>query len=828
MQHNEVRPVDSSAGDESCDSSIPPVRGSLVRSLGMRKPGTSTSRAPAAAAGESGQPRRRRWLSVVLAVLLVGGVDVSMHSTPAAAATVSYNGAVGAPRIGMIGDSVMAAIRWGGTWAPLQRFNYTYDAESCRRTVGTSCRGREGFAPDNTVQAMRRLRGQLGDVVFIGTGYDDAGSTFSSAVDAVMAEAAAQGIRTVVWLTMRTADVTYVGPTYYSNSNTFRDNNRILLAKQTQFGGRLRIADWATYSASRPDWVLSDGVHLSGSGSWAFAQYITDQAALALRTMDAPAAPAVTATVLGPTQVRLNWNAPAFAGKSPVLEYGFQRSSTTDPTWRSGMAGGASARSIVLGGLEPNTTYRFHMAARNASGWSAFSNVVTVTTRVVPPWTPGFNVSVLSPTSVRLHWLPPAITGGAPILEYGFQRSSSSDPRWRSGPAGGPSSRSRDLGGLVAGETYRFRIAARNSAGWSVMSGIITVTMRVAPPSAPSVTATATGPGQVRLDWTPGSSGGAPIVEYGFQRWAANDPIWRSGPSGGGSARSRSFSGLTPGVTYQFRVAARNSGGWSPMSAAATVTVAGESMMLTSSAEVSALDAEPVTESTEVEVTDSTYVDVTESTAIEVTESTDVEVDEVEATVPGESGGVSGVVFADADGDGVRDESDPRIGGVTVRVVSRTTGVIVAETLTGNDGGYSFDSIDAHPIIEVVLPDGTQPTRLDAGADDTVDSDADPVAVVRGGAESTVRIDIAGKDDPDHVDLGLVPLPDPAATTTTSTDEVPTTTAPASSTTSAPPTTTSAPPVTTSPQVPTTVVVPATTVAATTSAAPPETAGGDE
>ena len=44
-----------------------------------------------------------------------------------------YNGAGSAPRIGIIGDSTIAALSWTNTWGPLRRFKYTYDAESCRR-----------------------------------------------------------------------------------------------------------------------------------------------------------------------------------------------------------------------------------------------------------------------------------------------------------------------------------------------------------------------------------------------------------------------------------------------------------------------------------------------------------------------------------------------------------------------------------------------------------------------------------------------------------------------------------------------------------------------
>jgi len=231
--------------------------------------------------------RRCRRLGGAIASVTLG-VVTCLPSNSVEAAPVTYVGATGAPRISVIGDSVMSGIRWYGAWAPLRRFNYTVDVESCRRTLAFSCRGREGYAPDNTISAMRRLRGQLGSVLVVGTGYNDPGVTFARAVDAVMAEAAAQGIPVVIWATMRTAGVSYVSPTYASSVSTFRNNNQILLAKAAQYGGRLQVADWATYSASRREWVGSDGVHLTPSGATAMAGFIADQAAIALGQISTP------------------------------------------------------------------------------------------------------------------------------------------------------------------------------------------------------------------------------------------------------------------------------------------------------------------------------------------------------------------------------------------------------------------------------------------------------------------------------------------------------------------------------------------------------------
>lgn len=112
------------------------------------------------------------------------------------------------------------------------------------------------------------------------TGYNDAGTTFASSVDAIMAEAQRQGIAKVMWLTMRTADVSYVAPTFQSNTYTFRDNNRILLQKSEQYGGRLQIADWATFTADKVSWFASDGVHYQPAGARGAGAFIAAQSTL--------------------------------------------------------------------------------------------------------------------------------------------------------------------------------------------------------------------------------------------------------------------------------------------------------------------------------------------------------------------------------------------------------------------------------------------------------------------------------------------------------------------------------------------------------------------
>jgi peptidoglycan hydrolase-like protein with peptidoglycan-binding domain len=229
-------------------------------------------------------------VGVLVVTALAAPSPVSRPEPASAYTTIFYDGAGDAPHIGLIGDSTLAATRWYGILGELTRYNFVLDAESCRRTTHTSCRGREGYAPENTLTVMRRLEGRWGRVLVLMTGYDDPGFDFGDAIDAVMREAIRQGIPRVMWLTFRTADVTYVGPTYNSDLHTFRDNNKLLLQKALRYGGRLQIANWAGYSARHPGWVASDGVHLTPAGTIAVTEFIADKVAavLAGRTITPP------------------------------------------------------------------------------------------------------------------------------------------------------------------------------------------------------------------------------------------------------------------------------------------------------------------------------------------------------------------------------------------------------------------------------------------------------------------------------------------------------------------------------------------------------------
>jgi hypothetical protein len=233
---------------------------------------------------------------LALAVAFLAALLVVPVLTPPAHAdeTVRFDGAGAAPAISLIGDSTLTGVRWYADYGALRQFNFVLSAESCRRTIEQSCISREGYRSANVLGAMQSLRGELGEVLVVMSGYNDPVWTIDEAIDGVVAEARRQGVGHVVWLTLRTGpDVDYSDPQDQSNINTFREYNDQLVEAAAGSGGYLQVADWATYSSGAAGWFERDGVHLTAAGVDAVTGFIatTVQRVLAGDDVSPAAAP---------------------------------------------------------------------------------------------------------------------------------------------------------------------------------------------------------------------------------------------------------------------------------------------------------------------------------------------------------------------------------------------------------------------------------------------------------------------------------------------------------------------------------------------------------
>ena len=213
--------------------------------------------------------------AAVVALAVTAG-SVALGEPARADQTVVFDEAgAGAPRISLVGDSTLTAVRWYADYGALRRYNFVLSAESCRRTIEQSCISREGYRAANVIGAMQSLGGDLGDVLVVMSGYNDPVWTIDEAIEGVVDEARRQGVEHVVWLTLRTSDdVNYSDPQQQSSINTFREYNAQLVDAAEASDGFLQIADWATYSNGASSWFSYDGVHLTPEGVDAATGYI--------------------------------------------------------------------------------------------------------------------------------------------------------------------------------------------------------------------------------------------------------------------------------------------------------------------------------------------------------------------------------------------------------------------------------------------------------------------------------------------------------------------------------------------------------------------------
>ena len=219
-------------------------------------------------------PARPRWRHGVALAVAFGAVAMA-GSIARADQTVFFDEAGDAPHISLIGDSTLTGVRWYADYGALERFNFVFSAESCRRTFEQSCISQEGYRSENVIAAMRTLDGELGEVLVVMAGYNDPGDTIDEAIAGVLDEARGQDVDHVVWLSLRTSDgVNYSDPQEQSSINTFREYNERLFDAAEASDGYLQIADWAAYSNGASAWFETDGVHLTSRGVDAVTTFI--------------------------------------------------------------------------------------------------------------------------------------------------------------------------------------------------------------------------------------------------------------------------------------------------------------------------------------------------------------------------------------------------------------------------------------------------------------------------------------------------------------------------------------------------------------------------
>jgi hypothetical protein len=277
-----------------------------------------------------------------------------------------------------------------------------------------------------------------------------------------------------------------------------------------------------------------------------------------------------------PTNATLSWTMVAGAS-SYSLEY------TTDDKFKKGVMSvvGITQASYSLSGLQPRTSYYWHVQAKSAtdsSEWSARRSFKTGSGGLAAPSliSPD-NGTTGVPTNATLSW-----TGVDGATSYSLEYST--DDKFKKGvmSVGGITQASYSLSGLQPRTTYYWHVQAKNAAdssGWTSSWSFKTGSGALMAPSLVAPDDGAVGlPTNATLSWTMVSGATSYPLEY------ATDKNFRKGvvSVGGISETSYSLSGLQPRTTYYWHVQAKNAtdssgwaAGWSFQTSSGTLAVPG-------------------------------------------------------------------------------------------------------------------------------------------------------------------------------------------------------------------------------------------------------------
>ncbi|HWE03064.1 MAG TPA: fibronectin type III domain-containing protein [Tepidisphaeraceae bacterium] len=264
------------------------------------------------------------------------------------------------------------------------------------------------------------------------------------------------------------------------------------------------------------------------------------------------AAPVLTATVVSAAAVNLAWNATTGAAT-----YKIESSTNGGTTWGTLAAANAGITYAVTG-LAPDTVYTFRVSATNATGASAPSATVTVTTPLSAP--SSFTATVASATEIDLAWAP-VVNATSYIISRSLNNTV-----WTTLSTPGVNGISTTFADttVAAGTTYYYHIAAHNAAGSSATASIgATLTL----PAAPVLTATTASSTSINLAWPAVLSATA----YKIERSTDGGTTWSSiVPTQPGITYVNT--GLTADTAYKYRVSSINATGTSAASSAVSAT----------------------------------------------------------------------------------------------------------------------------------------------------------------------------------------------------------------------------------------------------------------
>ena len=286
----------------------------------------------------------------------------------------------------------------------------------------------------------------------------------------------------------------------------------------------------------------------------------------------------LTAAAAGPSVINLDWDAPASDGGNAITHYEVSVSADAGVSWGSPLT--AAQTSYRHAGLPAGATRHYRVRARNASGPGPWTSAESATTATgTPPGPPrSLTATADGSSAIDLSWSAPLSTGSSAIIGYRIEWSSTrTGGAWSDLAANTGSTRTtyRDTG-LAPNTSRYYRVSAINSFGTGDPSNIDGDVTQLRVPDAPGqLTAEARGRSAIELEWTrPSSSGTSRVTGYRIDWSRTRSGGWQTLEANTRSTTTTyTDTGLSPGTTRYYRVAAISAAGtsdWSDIDGATT------------------------------------------------------------------------------------------------------------------------------------------------------------------------------------------------------------------------------------------------------------------
>ncbi len=179
-----------------------------------------------------------------------------------------------------------------------------------------------------------------------------------------------------------------------------------------------------------------------------------------------PARPKGLSAEAGNAQVVLTWTDP---GNDSITRYQVQqrKGSAAWGSWTAISGSDADTTNHTVTGLDNDSEYRFRIRARNGSGNSAQSAVVSATPTANPAPSKPVLTAVAGDRSVTLSW-----TAQTNIASWGYQYKSGGGNWSSTTTVSDGSATSTTVTGLTSGTEYTFRLFARRGSGASAVQSV--------------------------------------------------------------------------------------------------------------------------------------------------------------------------------------------------------------------------------------------------------------------------------------------------------------------------------------------------------------------